>query len=173
MARNTPLAPAEEIGRRIFLIRGKRVMLDSDLAVLYAVSTRRLNEQVRRNRKRFPSDFMFGLTRREFDNLMSQIATSSSGWGGRRKLSLAFTQEGVAMSGVLTSDRAVRVNVGIMRAFVKLRRMIDSQRGLARKLATLERKYDAQFRVVFDAIRELMVPSDAPKPRIGFKPKPE
>lgn len=152
-------------------------MLDSDLAAMYAVSTRRLNEQVRRNGKRFPKDFMFGLSRQEFDNLMSQFATSSSGWGGRRKLPLAFTQEGVAMlSGVLHSPRAIRVNVAIMRAFVKLREMISAHRDLAERLGKLEKDslgHGRDIRTLFEIVDEFLSPPEHPRPRIGFKPKPD
>jgi hypothetical protein len=151
-------------------------MLDADLARLYGVSPKRLNEAVRRNRDRFPDDFIFQLTREEIEeltrqidasNLRSQFATSS--WGGRRYLPYAFTEQGVAMlSSVLRSKRAVAVNIEIMRAFVRLRRMLASNEDLARKLAALERKYDAQFKVVFDAIRELMAPPSPKRKRIGF-----
>lgn len=144
-------------------------MLDSDLAELYEVPTRRLNEQVKRNITRFPADFMFQLTDKEADNLRSQIATSSSAHGGRRYLPFVFTEQGVAMlSSVLNSERAVQVNIAIMRAFVKLREMIASHKDLARKLDSLEKKYDAQFKIVFDAIRELMKPPEKPKRKIGF-----
>ena len=151
-------------------------MLDTDLARLYGVSAKRLNEAVRRNRDRFPDDFIFQLTREEVEeltrqidtaNLRSQFATSS--WGGRRYLPYAFTEQGVAMlSSVLRSKRAIQVNVEIMRAFVRLRRMLASNEELARKLAALEKKYDSQFRIVFDAIRELMAPPTPKRRRIGF-----
>jgi hypothetical protein len=135
-------------------------MLDSDLAELYGVSTKVLNQAVLRNAERFPSDFMFQLTWQEFGNLKSQSVTSSSGHGGRRKLPLVFTEQGVAMlSGLLNSPRAISVNVAIMRTFVRLRQLIGSHADLARKLAELESKYDDQFRAVFDAIRELMSPA--------------
>jgi len=157
--------------RRIYLLRGHRVMLDSDLAALYDVETKALNRAVKRNAGRFPHDFAFRLTAAEAESLRCQIGTSKEGRGGRRYLPLVFTEQGVAMlSGVLTSERAVRVNVAIMRAFVRSRRMVDSRRGLARKLAELEEKYDAQFRVVFDAIRSLMETGDEPRPQIGFRP---
>jgi len=161
--------PQERIERRILLIRGQKVMLDANLAELYGVTTKRLNEQVRRNIDRFPDDFMLKLTREEVEALRSQFATSSS-WGGRRYNPLAFTEQGVAMlSGVLRSQRAVQVNIAIMRAFVKLREMLASHRDLARRLDEMEKKYDAQFKVVFDAIRELMKPPEKPRPRIGFR----
>ena len=145
-------------------------MLDSDLAELYGVPTRRLNEQVRRNCSRFPRDFMFQLTTEETTALRSQIATSKTGRGGRRYAPLVFTEHGVAMlSSVLNSERAIQVNIAIMRAFVQLREMLATHKNLAKKLDALEKKYDAQFRVVFDAIRELMAPPPVPKRhRIGF-----
>jgi len=161
------LIPAEVIERKIYLIRGHKVMLDSDLAELYGVTTKRLNEQVRRNLKRFPSDFMFQLSSKEAESSRSQIATSKR--GGRRYLPYAFTEQGVAMlSSVLNSDRAIEVNIQIMRAFVKLREMIASHKELAKKLDELESKYDEQFKVVFDAIRELMTPPEPKRRRIGF-----
>lgn len=145
-------------------------MLDFHLAPLYGVSTKRLKEQVRRNLARFPSDFMFQLTPEEFDILRSQIATSS--WGGRRYSPYAFTEQGVAMlSSVLNSERAIQVNIEIMRAFVKLREILSTHKELARKLEELERKYDTQFKIVFEAIRQLMKPPEKPKRKIGFKVK--
>jgi hypothetical protein len=144
-------------------------MLDADLAVLYGVSTKRLNEQVRRNRSRFPDDFMFQLTGEEVRSLRSQFATSKPGRGGRRYAPLVFTEQGIAMlSTVLNSERAIQVNIEIMRAFVRLREMIATHRDLARKLEALEKRYDAQFKVVFDAIRELMAPPTPKKRKIGF-----
>ena len=158
------------IGARILTIRGHRVLLDQDLAELYGVPTYRMNEAVKRNIQRFPEDFMFRLSPEEWASLISQIAISKpSARGGRRYLPLAFTEQGVAMlSSVLNSDRAIRVNVAIMRTFVRLRGIVASNRELARKLAMLERKYDDQFKVVFDAIRELMMPPVKAKRRIGF-----
>lgn len=144
-------------------------MLDQDLASLYGVSVKQLNQQVRRNIDRFPEDFMFRLDAEEGANLRSQFVTSSS-WGGRRYQPMAFTEQGVAMlSSVLRSPRAVQVNVEIMRAFVRLRRMLESNAELSRKLDALERKYDGQFRAVFEAIRELMTPARKPGKRIGFR----
>ena len=144
-------------------------MLDADLAGLYGVTTKRLNERVRRNRSRFPDDFMFQLTAEEVLSLRSQIATSKQGRGGRRYAPLVFTEQGIAMlSTVLNSERAIQVNIEIMRAFVRLQEMIATHRDLARKLETLEKKYDAQFKVVFDAIRELMTPPESKKRKIGF-----
>lgn len=162
---------SEQVEQKILLVRGHRVMLDTELAVLYGVPTKRLNEQVQRNRKRFPSDFMFQLTTEEVDHLRSQIATSKSGSGGRRYRPYVFTEQGVAMlSSVLKSERAIQVNIAIMRAFVQLREMIGSNKGLARRLNELEKKYDSQFRVVFEAIRELMAEPEPKIKRIGFKP---
>jgi len=161
----------ERIAQAIFLIRGHKVMLSTHLAELYDVEPRALVQAVKRNIERFPEDFMFQLNIQEFENLKSQIVTSS--WGGlRRAAPYAFTEQGVAMlSSVLHSDRAIHVNIEIMRAFVRLRQMLASNAELARKLAALERKYDAQFKVVFDAIRELMIPPEPKKKRpIGFGP---
>jgi hypothetical protein len=162
------LVPVDRIERTILVIRGHRVMLDADLALLYEVEAKVLNQAVKRNIERFPADFMFQLTAEEAEHLRSQSVTSSS-WGGRRYLPYAFTEQGVAMlSSVLRSPRAVQVNIEIMRAFVRLRQMLQQNADLARKLAQLERKYDTQFRAVFDAIRELMKPPEKPRRRIGF-----
>ncbi|OFW58165.1 MAG: hypothetical protein A2133_00635 [Actinobacteria bacterium RBG_16_64_13] len=163
----------ERIESRILLIRGQRVILAENLAALYEVEVKVLNQAVRRNADRFPADFMFQLTGAEVANLRSQIVTSScedggpsSGHCGRRYPPYAFTEQGVAMlSSVLRSPRAILVNVEIMRAFVHLRRMLASNADLAWKLAALEKKYDAQFKVVFDATRALMTPPDAKKRR--------
>jgi len=159
----------EKIESRIFQLRGRKVMLDSDLAMLYGVPTRQLTRQVRRNIKRFPDDFIFQLTAGEIKNLRCQIGTSS--WGGRRYAPYVFTEEGVAMlSSVLNSERAIMVNIHIMRAFVRLRRTGLTYVGLKRKMDTMEKKYDSQFRVVFEALRKLLAPSPIkPKPLIGFK----
>jgi hypothetical protein len=158
----------EGIQQRIYLLRGEKVMLSTDLARLYQVAPRVLVQSVKRNADRFPNDFMFQLTLEEFQNLKSQIVTSS--WGGlRRATPYAFTEQGVAMlSSVLRSKRAVRVNIEIMRTFVHLRRLLASNEQLAQKLALLEKKYDAQFKVVFDAIRELMKPPEPKHRPIGF-----
>ena len=162
------LVSVEQIERAILLIRGEKVMLDTDLAALYGVDTRSLVQAVKRNRGRFPADFMFQLTSEEFDNLRSQIVISS--WGGRRSSPYAFTEQGVAMlSSVLKSRRAVQVNVEIMRTFVRLRGMLASHADLARKLDALEKRYDAQFKAVFDAIRQLMTPPAPKRKRIGFR----
>jgi hypothetical protein len=166
------LIPPEIIERQILLIRGHKVLLDKDLAALYGVETRILNRNVNRNIERFPDDFMFRLTRKESEVLRSQSGISKAR-GGRRYLPYAFTEQGVAMlSSVLNSPRAVRVNIEIMRAFVRLRQILTSHHELSRRLDDLEKKYDAQFRVVFEAIRELMRPLEEParKP-IGFHVK--
>lgn len=168
------LIPIERIESRILLLRGQKVMLDIDLATLYEVEVRVLNQAVKRNIERFPADFMFQLTAEEAALLRSQTVILKTGRGRHRKyMSYAFTEQGVAMlSSVLRSPRAVRVNIEIMRAFVRLRRMLASHAELARKLAALEKKYDAQFKVVFDAIRELMSPPKPGKRRpIGFSTK--
>ena len=175
------LLPLEAITQRIVVLREQKVLIDADLAALYGVETRRLNEQVRRNRERFPEDFIFELDREEFASLKSQFATSS--WGGRRKLPLAFTEHGAIMAAtVLNSPRAVEVSVYVVRAFVKLRELVGSHRELARRLDALERKTEAlarshdtfsretreQLKHVFDALRALMAPPDPPKRPIGF-----
>ena len=163
-----PGVPIERVERRILSIRGQKVMLSTDLAELYEVAPKVLMQAVKRNRERFPADFMFQLNRAEYANLKSQIVTSS--WGGaRRATPYAFTEQGVAMlSSVLRSPRAVLVNIAIMRAFVKLREILATHRDLARSLEEMENRYDAQFKVVFDAIRELMTPPEKPRRRIGF-----
>ncbi len=164
-------APAAFIEARIFFIRGQKVMLSPHLAELYEVEPRALIQAVKRNLERFPEDFMFQLSSEEFANLKSQIVTSS--WGGiRRATPYAFTEQGVAMlSSVLRSERAIHVNIEIMRAFVRLRQMLSSNAELARKLELLEKKYDLRFKAVFEAIRELMEPADPKKKRpIGFAP---
>jgi len=168
VAGNMPAVTLANLEHRMLLLRGQKVMLSGDLAALYEVEARVLNQAVARNRERFPEDFMFALTPEEYANLKSQFVTSS--WGGaRRATPYAFTEQGVAMlSSVLRSDRAVQVNIAIMRAFVKLREMMASHRELAEKLKLMEKKYDSQFRAVFDAIRELMEPPDKPKNKIGF-----
>ncbi|PCI32838.1 MAG: DNA-binding protein [Elusimicrobia bacterium] len=175
MANENPLAPADEIGRRIFLIRGKRMMLDSDLAAMYGVPTHRLNEQVRRNAKRFPADFMFQLVPKEFKSLISQFAISKKGRGGQKKLPLVFTQEGVGMlSGVLHSPRAILVNIAVIRAFVGLREIISTHGDLAERLWKPENEsseHGRDIRTLFEVIHEFMNPPESPRPRIGFKPK--
>jgi len=167
----------ERVERLILMIRGHKVMLDADLADLYGVETKVLNQAVKRNLERFPVDFMFQLSVEELAglrshsgrlSLRSRIVTSKR--GGRRYLPYAFTEQGVAMlSSVLHSHRAVQVNIAIMRAFVRLREMLASHRDLARKLAAMEKKYDAQFKAVFDAIQGLMAPTPRPRRQIGFR----
>jgi len=164
------LVPVERITGSILILRGQRVLLDSDLAALYGVETRRLNEQVRRNHDRFPADFIFELTGGEFTNLKSQFATSS--WGGRRKLPLAFTEHGAIMAAtVLNSPRAVQMTIYVVRAFVQLRDLLASNRQLAQKFAELERKvssHDQAIVGILKAIRELMNPPAPKKRPIGF-----
>ena len=150
-------------------VRGERVMLDADLARLYGVETGDLNRAVKRNARRFPDNFMFVLNKQEVANLICQIGISSLGWGGRRKPVMAFTEQGVAMlSSVLRSDRAADVNIAIMRTFVQLRRLMDSNRELARKIAEMEKRYDEQFGTVFQAIQQLIAEEEEPKRKIGF-----
>ncbi len=168
------VVPVEIIQGKIHLIRGHKVMFDVDLAELYSIETKRFNEQVKRNAQRFPEDFMFQLTQQEYQDLRSQFATSS--WGGRRYLPYVFTQEGVAMlSSVLNSERAVQVNIQIMRVFVKLRELILSHKDLARKIEDLERKFgehDAKIIHIFNEIRRLMATSEPldnyKRTKVGF-----
>ena len=169
------LIPAASLEQRIHLVRGARVMLDEDLAQVFGVTTKRLNEQVTRNRKRFPADFMFQLTAAEVSILRSQLATSRSGWGGRRTRPRAFTEHGAVMlASVLNSPTAVASSILVVRAFIRLRELVAVHRDLARRLDELERKYDAKFQVVFNSIRALMEPAAAKprklKPQIGFLP---
>ena len=167
------LIPVDRIEKAILLIRKQKVMLDADLAELYGVETRVLVQAVKRNHERFPEDFMFQLSREEFSILRSQSMTSSD-WGGRRYPPYAFTEQGVAMlSSVLRSQRAIQVNIEIMRAFIRLRQMLASHADLARKLNALEKKYDAQFKEVFEAIRQLMAPPEPKRRPIGFQKKDE
>jgi hypothetical protein len=184
-----PTAKPENLAQLVLFVRGEKVMLDADLAMLYGVDTGALNRAVKRNRARFPEDFMFRLAARDWENLKSQIGISSpdrstgrntmrsqivtSKHGGRRALPYAFTEQGIAMlSSVLRSARAVEVNIAIMRTFVQLRRLMDGNRELARRINSMEKKYDEQFAVVFDAIKRLIAEDDArkaqPKRRIGF-----
>jgi len=160
----------EVIENKIFLIRGQKVMLSNHLAELYQVEPRVLVQAVKRNLERFPLDFMFQLTRPEWDSLKSQIVISS--WGGaRRSTPYAFTEQGVAMlSSVLRSKRAVQVNIEVMRAFVSLRQMLEGSEGLAGKLAELEKRYDGRFKIVFEALRQLMSTPVRTERQIGFKP---
>lgn len=163
-----PLITVEVIERKIYLIRGQKVMLDKDLAVLYGVKPIRLREQVKRNIKRFPEDFMFQLNEEEIDIMVSQNAIPSRKYlGGYQPY--VFTEQGVAMlATVLNSEIAIQANIAIMRAFVKLREMIASHKDLAKRLDELEKKYDKQFKVVFNAIRQLMIPPEPKRKRIGF-----
>jgi len=162
------IVPIERIENSILFIRGQKVILDFILADLYEVETKNLNKAVKRNLERFPEDFVFQLTPDEFSRLRFQIGTSNQR-GGRRYFPLAFTEQGVAMlSSVLKSKRAAQVNVQIMRTFVKIRQMLISHKTLSVKLEALEKKYDSQFKVVFDAIRELMAPTISSKRKIGF-----
>ena len=163
------LIPQEVVENKIYMLRGHKVMIDKDLAKLYGVPTKRLNEQVRRNMKRFPGDFMFQLTKEESENLMCQFGISS--WGGTRKPPFAFTEQGVAMlSGVLHSKRAIQVNIQIMRAFIQLKRMLLTNAGLNRKIEDMEKKYDKQFAIVFQAIKQLLDPPPAKEKKIiGFR----
>ncbi len=164
------LVSVDRIRQAIFLLRGQKVILDRDLAVPYGVPTKALKQAVKRNIGRFPEDFMFVLTPEEFAEWRSQFVTSKADRMGLRHPPMAFTEQGIAMlSSVLNSERAIRVNVEIMRAFVRLRELIAANRDLARRLDHLEKKYDAQFRVVFDAIRELMTPARLQRRRIGFR----
>jgi len=171
MTKTEAIVRAEKIESRILLIRGQKVMLDSDLAELYGVSTGALTRAVRRNSHRFPSDFMFRLNKAELANLRSHFGTSSQ-WGGRRYAPYAFTEQGVAMlSSVLRSKRAVIVNIQIMRAFVKLREILTTHKELARKLAQLEKRiegHDEEITAIFEAIRQLMKPTEKPTKKIGF-----
>jgi hypothetical protein len=164
--------PVERVEKAILLVRGEKVMLDRDLAALYDIPTKVLKQAVRRNIDRFPDDFMFVLDKTEFEAWRSQFVTSKSDRKGLRYPPMAFTEQGVAMlSSVLNSQRAVQVHIAIMRTFVHLRRMLDSNAELAGKLAQLEKKYDQQFKVVFDAIRQLMIPPEPKRKQIGFQTK--
>ena len=166
------MVPIERIERAIIVVRGEKVMLDSELAEIYGVDTGALNRAVKRNTSRFPVDFMFQLTVEEAESLRCQIGISNEGRGGRRYLPYAFTEHGALMlANVLNSERAAQTSVMVVRAFVKLRQMLASNAELSRKLADMEKKYDTQFRVVFDAIRQLMSPPAKPKREIGFHVK--
>ncbi|MDP2920829.1 MAG: ORF6N domain-containing protein [Candidatus Omnitrophota bacterium] len=163
------LIQQQAIESMIFVIRGYRVMIDRDLAELYGVETRVLNQAVNRNIERFPKDFMFQLTKKEMKNWISQIVISNNENMGIRRMPYVFTEQGVAMlSGVLKSKRAIQVNIHIMRAFVKLRRAALTYAGLRRKIDEMEQKYDAQFGIVFKAIKRLLMPSPKPKPPTSF-----
>ena len=164
------LVPSAAISQKIYFVRGTRVMFDSDLARLYGVNTSRLNEAVHRNRKRFPRDFMFQLTKKDLHVLRSQFAISnSSGSGGRRYRPYAFTEHGVAMlSSVLHSDRAVQVNIAIMRAFLQLRAMLTTHEDLRRKITEMEKRYDSKFHAVFATLRQMLETPIPTKRQIGF-----
>lgn len=168
------LIPLERIAGHIYLLRGVKVMLDQELAALYGVETKQLVQAVKRHQRRFPDDFMFRLTFQEFANLRSQSVTSSS-WGGRRHPPYAFTEQGVAMlSSVLNSERAILVNIQIMRTFTKMRRMLEGYEELRARLQDMEANYDEQFRIVFEALRQLLEPPDpGPPRRLGFVTDPE
>jgi ORF6N domain len=168
MKRKAAVLAHEQIVKSIVVIRGKKVMLDRDLAKLYNVPTRTLVQGVKRNINRFPVDFMFQLTPRESLRLRSQTVISKAR-GGRRTMPYAFTEEGIAMlSSVLRSARAVAVNIEIMRAFVRLRELVNEHRDLAERIKTLQRRYDANFDVVFEAIHDLLEPPAKPKRRVGY-----
>jgi hypothetical protein len=170
----TDIIPIVQVQTKIHTIRGQNVMLDSDLAELYGVMTKVLNQAVKRNNARFPEDFMFQLTVEETDSLRSQIVTSNTRRGGRHYLPYVFTEQGVAMlSSVLRSERAVQVNIAIMRAFVTMRGTLTSDDALARKILEMERKYDKRFEVVFEAIRQLIAAPPVPERRMGFRPGPK
>ncbi|MFC2061337.1 ORF6N domain-containing protein [Elusimicrobiota bacterium] len=162
------IVPIEKIEKKIIFIRDHKVMLDKDLSDLYGVSTSNLNKAVTRNIERFPEDFMFKLTKEEFNNLKFQYGTSS--WGGTRKLPRVFTEQGVAMlSSVLRSKRAIEVNIQIMRIFAKFRKMLSTHADLKRKIEAMEKKYDKQFKIVFDVMKKLLEPpKDGKRKKIGF-----
>ncbi len=158
--------PSENIGSKIYMIRKEKVMLDFDLALLYQVETKVLNQAVKRNSERFPPDFVFMLNKNEEANLKSQIVTSNY---GRRKPVFAFTERGIAMlSGVLRSTRAIQVNIQIMRTFTRLRQMLSSHKELKEKIEQLEKKYDGQFRLIFKTIQQIIAEEEKPKGKIGF-----
>ncbi len=162
------LIPIEVIKERIFFIRGERVMIDRDLAELYGVETKQLKRQVRRNIDRFPEDFMFELTKEEYDVLRRQFGTLKRGRHAKYP-PLAFTEQGVAMlSSVLNSNRAIQVNIAIMRTFTRLRKMLATHAELKKKIEEMEKKYDEQFRVVFKALGQLLEADEKPKRKIGF-----
>lgn len=170
MSKKTKHVPQKAIELSIFHIRGCKVILDTELAAIYGVPTFRFNEAVKRNKDRFPQDFMFQLTQNEVRTLISQNAMSKPGRGGRRTLPYAFTEHGAVMAAnILKSPNAVQMSVMVVRAFVKMREMLIAQRDLAKKLMDLEKKYDGQFRIIFDAIRSLMREEEKPKRKIGFE----
>jgi len=167
----TKIVPIESIVSKIIFLRGEKVLLDRDLAELYSVETKVLKQAVKRNIKRFPDDFMFEVTKEENQSLRSQNVTLKRGQHSKY-LPFAFTEQGVAMlSSVLNSDRAIQVNIQIMRAFIQLRRMLSTHEDVKRKIEDMERKYDYKFNVVFDALKQLLDTEHKPKKRIGFKVK--
>ena len=170
--KETSIIPVERIQKCIYLLRGQKVMLDKDLAGLYGITTKRLNEQVQRNIDRFPSDFMFQLNNEETEALRSQFATSKRGRGGRRYNPYVFTEQGVAMlSSVLRSKRAVEVNIAIMRTFVQLRRILADNALLRRKIEAMERKYDEKFQQVFAVLKQMVKVEKKPRRPFGFHSK--
>ena len=176
MPKKTPtsMIPAERIEGMVYALRGRRVMIDADLAALYETETRSVNQAVRRNLERFPEEFVFRLTAEEWQSLRSQIGISNEGRGGRRSAPLVFTEHGAVMlATVLNSPRAVRASIEIVRAFVRLRALMTTHADLAKKIAELEARYDGQFRKVFEALRFLIEPPAEPKPRIGFETRPK
>ncbi len=163
------IIPSERIIGQIYLLRGRKAMIDRDLAGLYRVPTKVLNQTVRRNLTRFPEDFMFQLTSEEFNNWRSQIVTSNSERMGLRHPPLAFTEQGVAMlSSVLRSERAIQVNIQIIRTFTKMREMLTENEFLRRKIEALELQYDEQFKIVFDALRKMLTDEEPKEGQIGF-----
>ncbi len=174
MAKTVKTSPIldEKVINKIYLLRDKKIMLDFDLAELYNVETKQLKRQVKRNMRRFPKDFMFELTKKEFDNLRSQIGTSS--WGGTRYLPMAFTEQGVAMlSSVLGSDTAIDVNIEIIRIFAKMKEMIATNKDILLQVQKIEKKltaHDADIKTIFGVLKKLINPPQEPRKRIGFKP---
>lgn len=165
----TEIVSVKNISSKIFMIRGQKVMIDRDLAELYGVETKQLKRAVRRNIDRFPTDFMFEMTKEELNNWRCQIGTSNSIKMGLRYTPLAFTEQGVAMlSSVINSKRAIQVNIQIMRTFTRLREMLAGHKDLQKKIEEMESKYDKQFRVVFEAIKQLLKEEKNPKRKIGF-----
>lgn len=163
------IIPIERIQQSIFLLRGEKVMLDRNLAELYGVETKTLIRAMKRNIDRFPEDFMFQLSKAEFDNLRHQFGTSSQ-WGGRRYPPYAFTEHGVAMlSSVLNSSRAIQVNIQIIRTFSELRQILTTHKDLKRKIESLEKKYDEQFQQVFAVLKAMIAEDETPKPKIGYQ----
>ncbi|HXR79869.1 MAG TPA: ORF6N domain-containing protein [Saprospiraceae bacterium] len=165
--------PEERLLHHIYIIRGKKVMLDKDLASLYGIETKRLKEQVRRNRNRFPADFMFELNKKEFENWRSQFATSNSEIMGMRHAPFAFTEHGILMlSSILNTDRAIKVNIRIMRIFIKMREMLHTHKALLEKLEQLEKKvtgHDDSIKLIFQSLRRFLQNQNPPRRRIGFR----